>query len=52
MDVIPAIDLLGGRCVRLYQGDFDQVTEYDADPMDLARQYRDAGADATACRRS
>lgn len=44
MDIIPAIDLLGGRCVRLYQGDFDRVTRYDADPADLARQYREAGA--------
>ncbi len=43
MEVIPALDLLGGRCVRLYQGDFDQVTVYDQDPIDLARRYRDAG---------
>lgn len=43
MDVIPAIDLLDRRCVRLYQGDFNQVTQYDADPVDLARRYREAG---------
>ena len=43
MEVIPAIDLLGGRCVRLYQGDFNQVTVYDQDPIDLARRYQDAG---------
>lgn len=43
MEVIPAIDLLGGQCVRLYQGDFDQVTEYSQDPIVLARSYRDAG---------
>ncbi len=44
MEVIPAIDLLGGRCVRLFQGDFAQVTAYDHDPVALAAIYRDAGA--------
>ena len=43
MDVIPAIDLLDGQCVRLYQGDFSRVTVYDANPLELARRYRDAG---------
>ena len=43
MEVIPAIDLLGGRCVRLYQGDFNQVTVYDQDPIRLAQRYQDAG---------
>lgn len=43
MEIIPAIDLLGGRCVRLYQGDFNQVTEYDRDPEDVALAYRGAG---------
>lgn len=43
MEIIPAIDLLGGRCVRLYQGDFSQVTIYEQDPIDLARRYQDAG---------
>jgi phosphoribosylformimino-5-aminoimidazole carboxamide ribotide isomerase len=42
-EVIPAIDLLDGRCVRLYQGDFDQVTTYDMDPVELAQSYRAAG---------
>jgi phosphoribosylformimino-5-aminoimidazole carboxamide ribotide isomerase len=44
VDIIPAIDLLAGRCVRLYQGDFTQVTDYDTDPLALAVRYRDAGA--------
>jgi phosphoribosylformimino-5-aminoimidazole carboxamide ribotide isomerase len=44
MEIIPAIDLLAGRCVRLYQGDFRQVTEYETDPLVLANRYRDAGA--------
>lgn len=42
-EIIPAIDLLAGRCVRLYQGDFEQVTQYQHDPRDLAVRYRDAG---------
>lgn len=44
MDIIPAIDILGGRCVRLYQGDFGQVTQYDVDPVELAAAYRTAGS--------
>lgn len=44
MEVIPAIDLLEGGVVRLFQGDFDQVTEYVKDPVELAKQYADAGA--------
>lgn len=44
MEIIPAIDLLGGRCVRLYQGDFSKVTEYDRDAVTLAEIYRAAGA--------
>lgn len=43
MEVIPAIDLLDGRCVRLYQGDFGQVIHYPQDPVDLARSYQAAG---------
>jgi phosphoribosylformimino-5-aminoimidazole carboxamide ribotide isomerase len=43
MDIIPAIDLLGGRCVRLYQGDFQRVTTYEQDPVELAGHYRAAG---------
>ena len=44
MEVIPAIDLMNGGCVRLYKGDFDQVTEYDQDPLDSATRYYDAGS--------
>ena len=43
MEVIPAIDLLGGGVVRLLKGDFDQVTRYDQDPVELARSYLHAG---------
>jgi phosphoribosylformimino-5-aminoimidazole carboxamide ribotide isomerase len=40
----PAIDILDGRAVRLVQGDFDQRTEYAADPLDAARAWAAAGA--------
>lgn len=39
MKVIPAIDLQDGKCVRLYQGDFAQRTEYSDDPAEVARQF-------------
>jgi phosphoribosylformimino-5-aminoimidazole carboxamide ribotide isomerase len=44
MELIPAIDLREGRCVRLLKGDFDRETRYETDPVELARQYRNAGA--------
>jgi phosphoribosylformimino-5-aminoimidazole carboxamide ribotide isomerase len=43
-EVIPAIDLLGGRCVRLLQGRFDAVTVYAEDPAALARDFAARGA--------
>ncbi|WP_298912644.1 1-(5-phosphoribosyl)-5-[(5-phosphoribosylamino)methylideneamino]imidazole-4-carboxamide isomerase [uncultured Algimonas sp.] len=42
--IFPAIDLMNGRCVRLLKGRFDAKTEYDADPVEVARSYADAGA--------
>jgi len=44
MKLIPAIDIRGGRCVRLFKGDFDRETRYDADPVELAARYRALGA--------
>lgn len=44
MLLIPAIDLLGGRCVRLYQGDFAAATHYDLEPDTLFRRYHALGA--------
>lgn len=44
MDVIPAIDLLEGRCVRLYQGDYQQAQTFDENPVAVARQWADQGA--------
>ena len=44
MEVIPAIDLRGGRVVRLYQGDFSQETVYSDDPVAVALRWQEAGA--------
>lgn len=44
MIIFPAIDLLGGQAVRLYQGDYEQVTVYDSDPLMLAQGFRHKGA--------
>jgi len=46
MEIIPAIDLLGGKVVRLYKGDFDQVTEYPDPPAEVARRYNRAGIES------
>lgn len=46
MILYPAIDILGGKAVRLLQGDFGKRTEYDADPLEAARRWVDAGARA------
>jgi phosphoribosylformimino-5-aminoimidazole carboxamide ribotide isomerase len=40
----PAIDIRGGKAVRLLQGDYDQETTYDGDPVDAARRWADEGA--------
>lgn len=37
--IIPAIDLIGGRCVRLSQGDYDKTTHYDASPLEMVQTY-------------
>jgi phosphoribosylformimino-5-aminoimidazole carboxamide ribotide isomerase len=44
MQLIPAIDLRGGRCVRLLQGRFDAETVYATDPAEIVGLYRDLGA--------
>lgn len=43
MIVFPAIDLIGGKCVRLTEGKFDTLKEYSGDPIDIAKKYEDAG---------
>lgn len=44
MIVIPAIDLRGGKCVRLTQGDYDRETVFDDDPVAVARRWQESGA--------
>jgi phosphoribosylformimino-5-aminoimidazole carboxamide ribotide isomerase len=44
MLLIPAIDIREGRCVRLYQGDFEQETHYAVDPAAIASEYATLGA--------
>ncbi|RIK81720.1 MAG: 1-(5-phosphoribosyl)-5-[(5-phosphoribosylamino)methylideneamino]imidazole-4-carboxamide isomerase [Planctomycetota bacterium] len=44
MQIWPAIDLLGGQCVRLQQGDYARETVYAADPVSVARQFAAEGA--------
>jgi len=44
MIIIPAIDMLDGKVVRLYHGDYSQVTQYSQDPQDVAQAFFDMGA--------
>ena len=43
VEIIPAIDIIEGRCVRLLQGDYAQRKVYDASPVDMAKRYADCG---------
>ncbi len=45
MQVVPAIDLRGGKCVRLHQGDYDRETVFADDPVATGRRWVDAGAE-------
>ena len=44
MKTFPAIDLFGGQAVRLYKGDYDQMTVYDPEPLNTVRKFEAAGA--------
>lgn len=44
MEIIPAIDLRAGKCVRLYQGDYSQETVFSEDPLSVARHWQELGA--------
>lgn len=44
MDILPAIDLIGGKCVRLIQGQYDKQITYKDDPVAQAREFQEAGA--------
>ncbi len=43
IQIIPAIDIINGQCVRLTQGDYDQKKVYDKDPVEMAKKYQDEG---------
>ncbi len=43
MRIIPAIDIIDGKCVRLIQGDYAQKTVYNENPLDVAKSFEDAG---------
>ncbi len=43
IEIIPAIDIIGGKCVRLSEGDYSRKTEYSEDPLELALRFQDWG---------
>jgi phosphoribosylformimino-5-aminoimidazole carboxamide ribotide isomerase len=43
IQIIPAIDLIDGKCVRLTQGDYNQKTEYSSNPLEIAKAFEGAG---------
>ena len=43
IEIIPAIDIIDGKCVRLSQGDYAQKTVYNENPVEVAKMFRDAG---------
>ena len=43
IEIIPAIDIMYGKCVRLTQGEFDTRKVYNEHPLEVARQFEDAG---------
>jgi len=43
IEIIPAIDLIDGKCVRLSQGDYNQKTVYNENPLEVAKMFADAG---------
>jgi phosphoribosylformimino-5-aminoimidazole carboxamide ribotide isomerase len=43
MEIIPAIDIIDGKCVRLTQGDYSQKKIYNEKPLEVAREFEDAG---------
>ena len=43
MTIIPAIDIIDGKCVRLTQGDYNQKKEYSEHPLEVAKRFEDAG---------
>ena len=46
MKIFPAIDLFGGKAVRLYKGDYNEMTVYSENPESIALDFKNAGADS------
>ncbi|MFR6259026.1 MAG: HisA/HisF-related TIM barrel protein, partial [Anaerovoracaceae bacterium] len=45
MKIFPAIDLKDGKAVRLFQGDYDKMTVYSENPVDVAKEFKAKGAE-------
>ena len=43
IEIIPAIDIIDGKCVRLSQGDYNEKKVYNEDPLEVAKMFEDAG---------
>ena len=43
MIIFPAIDIKGGKCVRLLKGDFNKITQYEKSPVDQAKEFYNLG---------
>jgi len=43
MDIIPAIDIIDGKCVRLEQGDYNKISLYHKEPLEVAKKFEDSG---------
>ena len=52
MEIIPAIDLLNGKCVRLNQGNYNEVTKFNSDPVKQAQTWESSGSKTTTSCRS
>ena len=44
MKIFPAIDLVGGKAVRLFKGDYDKMTVYNDNPLAVAKDFENSGA--------
>ena len=45
MIILPAIDLYGGKAVRLYKGQYEKMTVYGENPLQIARDFKNSGAE-------
>lgn len=50
IEIIPAIDIMDGKCVRLNQGKYDTQQIYNEDPLEVAKEFEAYGIHHTCCR--